>query len=109
MGVPGAHGRRRWIAAIAVAAGLALAGVVSPPHALAAGSSITGVVEDTSGTPQGNVTVNVLDPATDATDATTTTDPADGTFTVSVDFRHVQRANSSRSRAPGCRVTSPPV
>ncbi len=83
MRVPEAHGRRRWVAAIAVAAGLALAGVVSPPQALAAGSSITGVVEDTSGTPQADVTVNVIDPATDATDASTTT-ASDGTFTVSV-------------------------
>jgi Carboxypeptidase regulatory-like domain len=81
---PGAHGRRRWIAAIAVAAGMTLAGAVSAPHALAAGSAITGVVEDTSGTPLAGVRVNVLDPTTHATDATTTTNATDGTFTASV-------------------------
>jgi hypothetical protein len=64
MRVPGAHGWRRLAAAVAVAAGLTLTGMVSPPHALAADSSITGVVEDTSGTPQANVTVNALDPGT---------------------------------------------
>ena len=79
----GAYGKRRWIAAIAVAAGLALTGVVSAPHALAAGPNITGVVDDTSGNPQADVAVNVLDPNTDATDATTHTG-SDGTFTVSV-------------------------
>jgi hypothetical protein len=84
MRVPGAHGRRRWIAAIAVAAGLALTGVISPPPALAADSTITGVVDDASGNPQADVTVNVLDPTTDATDATTNT-ASDGTFTVPVD------------------------
>ena len=84
MRVPGTHGRRRWIAAVAVAAGLTLTGVVSPPHALAAGSAITGVVEDTSGAAQGNVTVKVINPATDATVTTTTTAPSDGTFTASV-------------------------
>ena len=83
MRVPGADGGRRWIAAIAVAAGLALTSVVSAPHALAAGSAITGVVENTSGAPLAGVTVNVLDPNTDATDATTTT-ASDGTFTASV-------------------------
>ena len=69
---------------IAVAAWLALTGLISPAHALAVNSAITGVVEDTSGTPQANVTVNVLKPATDATVATTTTSPSDGTFTASV-------------------------
>src|ERR1700722_3126564 len=84
MRVPRAHGRRRWIAVVAVAAWLALTGLISPAHALAANPTITGVVEDTSGTPQANVTVNVLNPATDATVATTTTSPSDGTFTASV-------------------------
>jgi hypothetical protein len=79
-------GTRRWryfIAVIAAAAGLTLAGAVSPMHAVAAGSSISGVVEDTSGTPQENVTVNALDPATDSTAGSTTT-AHDGTFTVAV-------------------------
>lgn len=79
-------GTRRWryfVAVIVAALGLTAAGAVSPVHAVAAGSSITGVVEDTSGTPQSNVTVNALDPATDSTVSSTTT-AADGTFTVSV-------------------------
>lgn len=86
MGVPGIHGWRRWAAAAAVAAGLGLTGMVSPLHALAADSSITGVVENTSGTPQASVAVNVLDPVTGATDGNTTT-ASDGTFTVAVDPR----------------------
>ena len=79
----GAYGKRRWIAVTVVAAWLALTGMIFPAHALAAGPSFTGVVQDTSGTPQADVAVNVLDPSTDATDATTHT-ASDGTFTVSV-------------------------
>src|SRR5580692_11144339 len=84
MRIPVTRGWRQLAAAVAVAAGLTLAGMVSPPHAMAADSSITGVVEDASGAPQANVTVNALDPGTGATDASTAT-ASDGTFSVAVD------------------------
>jgi Carboxypeptidase regulatory-like domain len=74
---------RRSSAALAIALGLVLPGAVSAVPAFAAGPSISGVVEDTSGTPQANVTVNVIDPATAAT-VTSTTTAGDGTFSVSV-------------------------
>ena len=77
------YGCQRWLAAIAVAVGLTLAGAVSPVPAFAADSAITGVVQDTSGTPQSGVTVNVLDPATAGQVASTTT-AGDGSFSVSV-------------------------
>ena len=78
----GAYNWRRWLAAIMVAAGLTLAGAIAPTSAFAA-SSINGTVEDTSGTPQTGVAVNVIDPSTDATVTSATTD-ASGSFGVSV-------------------------
>ena len=83
MRVAGTFGFRRWLAAITVAAGLAMAGAVSPVPAFAADSTIAGVVEDTSSTPQVGVTVNVLDPATASTIGSTTT-TGDGSFSVAV-------------------------
>jgi hypothetical protein len=74
---------RRSLAAIAIALGLILAGAMSATPAFAAGVSISGVVEDTSSTPQANVAVNVIDPATGST-VTSTTTAGDGSFTVSV-------------------------
>jgi hypothetical protein len=81
--VLGIRNFRRWLAVIVVAAGLTLGSTAFALHAFAAGPVITGVVEDTSSTPQAGVAVNVLDPATDATVASTTT-ADDGSFSVSV-------------------------
>jgi Carboxypeptidase regulatory-like domain len=78
-----AANHRRSLAAAAIALGLILAGAVSAIPAFAADPSISGVVEDTSSTPQANVTVNVIDPSTDVT-VTSTTTAGDGTFAVSV-------------------------
>ena len=67
MGATGIFNYRRWLAAIMVAASLMLVTTAFAKTASAAGPAIAGVVEDTSGTPQAGVTVNALDPATDAT------------------------------------------
>jgi hypothetical protein len=84
MRISGIFNCRRWLAVIIVAGSLTLGSAAFALPASAASSNITGVVEDTSGNPQGNVAVNVLNPATDATVASTTTAPVDGTFSASV-------------------------
>ncbi len=74
---------RRSFVAVALALGLSLAGATSASPAFAASASISGVVEDTSSTPQANVAVNVIDPATAST-ITSTTTADDGSFSVAV-------------------------
>ena len=83
MRVLGIRNFRRWLAVIMVAAGLTVATTTFALKAFAGSPVITGVVEDSSGTPLADVTVNVLDPSTDATDGSTTT-AVDGSFSVSV-------------------------
>jgi Carboxypeptidase regulatory-like domain len=83
MRVLGIRNFRRWLAVIAVAAGLTVGTTIFALDAFAASSTITGVVGDTSSTPIANVAVTVLDPSTDGTVASTTT-ANDGSFSVSV-------------------------
>jgi len=84
MRLPGAYGCRRWLAALVAAASLTLAGLAYAAPAMADGDpAITGIVEDTSSTPQGGVTINVINPATDAMVLTTFT-LNDGSFSASV-------------------------
>jgi len=83
MRVLGIRNFRRWLAVIVVAAGLTVGTTIFALHAFAASPMITGVVDDTSGTPLAGVTVNVLNPATDAKVASAST-ADDGSFSVSV-------------------------
>ncbi len=83
MRIFGTHYWRRLLTIIVAATGLTLAATAFALPASAAGSVITGVVEDTSSNPQSDVAVNVLDPSTAATVASTTT-ADDGSFSVSV-------------------------
>jgi Carboxypeptidase regulatory-like domain/Bacterial Ig-like domain (group 1) len=74
---------RRGLVAMLLGAGVITGVAASAASSFAAQPTITGTVEDTSGNPLASVTVNVQDPSTDSTVASTTTG-SDGTFSASV-------------------------